>query len=338
MSKRLELIKQQSEHAAKMVQQLLANGELSGDPVIEPVLEEKIVETPSLPDEIQEQSSPVKSSKNTVSANDTEVELPSDESVVPEHQYKSAVKAMNEAQRQKSEYEKVLKDLEDQNRLYQEQIKLIELKRNVLPESSDVSTSYDLDEDEKELPKTVKIAERRASRIKDELGPKISSVEQELVNLRKEIESSKVEKMILERDAVIKQVHPDFDDVRFSDNFKTWIYGDAPSMYKGVYEGTIPFETSDVIKVFDDYKKSTGKTKQIAQSTTKKPGSAESQVKTSPSVNSEMSIQSEDTFTAKDLEALPKMIHKVKDPTQRAMLIQRAEAFIFKQQSKLKTN
>lgn len=341
MSKRLEKIKQESASADTLIQELLKKGELTNSPAVETLNE---TQTESLSQEpiSEQESTQIADTMPNSSANDTIVESAKEDGLVSESQYKSAVKAMNAAQKERAETEKLLKDIAEQNKLIQQELQLMKSNKGKDDDFSGLTNSFSDDDSdemndlENELPKTVKIAEKKALEVKTELSKQFKTVEDDLRELKKELEDAKVQKELAQRDMVIKQSHPDFDEVRFSDEFKSWIYNSAPSMYKGVYEGTIPFGVDDVIKVFDDYKISTGKPKHNSQSPIKKPGSAESKVKTNPTVTSNMAMAVEETLTEQDFLALPKMIHRLKDPAQRKALMDKADAFLLKQQKTIK--
>lgn len=329
MNRRLDRIKQDSAKADEAIAQLIASGELKGE-TPNPATLETAASTDSTPEQ------PV--ATETDSANESKE--PQAE-MVPESKYKSAVKAMNAAQKERAEFEKTLKEILEQNETIKRELEVIKnQKKEVTSEDADeLSKLFNFDNDEvtlweDEFPKTAKIAEKKASQVKQELDSNIKNVQKELADMKAEIEEKKLREQIAQRDNQIKERHPDFDDVRLSEEFKEWIYNSAPSMYKGVYEGTIPFGVDDVIKVFDDYKASTKK--QPSQPVAKKVASAEMPVKTAPTVSADMVLGNIDEFTEADFNRLSQNIHRVKDHAKRAELMKKAEAY-FQKQFKTKT-
>ena len=57
-------------------------------------------------------------------------------------------------------------------------------------------------------------------------------------------------------------------------------------------------------------------------------GSAEVGVKTPSSVVPEMGTSNETEFTSEDMQKLPYMIHRIKDPAQRKALMEKADRYI----------
>lgn len=338
MNRRLDRIKQESAKADEAIAELVAMGELSAENGQKPSANIQV------PGSIREAVSTDPETNDETVASETysanEIQEPQD-SMISESKYKSAVKAMNAAQKERAEYEKTLKDILEQNESIKRELESLKNQKQEVSnkDAYDLSELFNNNEDEvsdweTEFPKTAKIAEKKALLVRDELSNKFKTVEDQLNTLKAELDESKIRKQINERDEQIKQVHPDFDDVRLSDEFKTWIYGSAPSIYKGVYEGTIPFDVSDVIKVFDDYKATTSAKKTTVPTSAKKVASAEMPVKTSPSVSANMQLGNDEDFTEIDFMKLSSTIHRVKDPVKRAALMKQADNFFSKQFTK----
>lgn len=334
MNRRMQLIKEQSAKAGELAQQLIASGEMgSGIPLNSDSFTALQSEDTTVSGSSDVQS-PLITEQTEVkekTANETNTEVAS---VVSESQYKAAVKAMNTAQKERAETEKMLKDIAEQNRLINDELQKIKETQNTKLELGTIDNSDDVSEWENEYPKTVKIAEKKAAQIKKELKGEFKTLQDELTALKTEIEEGKIAKQMSERDSEIKKVHPDFDEVRLSDEFKNWIYSSAPTMYKGVYEGTIPFDISDVIKVVHDYKNSMNLPVNTKNLTKKTVSPAEVSVRTSPSVSSNMDLVKIDEFTEQDFMRLSTNIHKIKDPNKRAELMKRADSFFQKQFTK----
>jgi hypothetical protein len=270
-------------------------------------------------------------------------EVSGEELFIPEKQYKSAVKAMNDAQRKAAEAEKLLRQQADEHERFKLELQQIKSKMQSDFEMSQHSSSI-IDESvkdyEDELPDTVAIAKRAAQAAKQELNElfskKLSSVEEEIKRQKEEAEMFKFMEQIRLRDERVKSVHPDYDDIRLSDEFKTWVYSDAPSLYRAVYEGTVNFDDRDATKIMDDYKSYKGTLQKNNTSSRPKVGAAELAVKTPSAVISEMGNNTETEFTADDISKLPYMIHRIKDPAQRKALMERADKFMSKQLSQNK--
>ena len=222
-------------------------------PTTEPEAKEAVAE-PSQPQ--SEAVENISSATEKPAAEEVQVE----EASVSEKQYKSAVKAMNEAQRKAAETERLLKQQAEENEKFKNELLAIKQQLSQKqPEASSVSLiDQALDKWKEEYPDTVNMNRATAQAVKQEvenlLQTRLSSVEEQIRASREEQERFKILEQIRLRDERVKQVHTDYDDVRLSDEFKSWIYGDAPSIYRSVYEGSIPFDDRDAIKIMDDYK------------------------------------------------------------------------------------
>jgi hypothetical protein len=268
--------------------------------------------------------------EKTVSA-ETKPPVQEEESLVPEKQYRSAVKAMNEAQRMNAETrQKLEQEAAEKANLLKELEKYKTQKVSKKADLEDTDSYIDQLFSENNQSEESVATERNSSPFEE----RIASVEEQLQIQKEEKEIFKLQEDIRLRDERIKKHHVDYDDIRFSDDFKAWIYGDAPSLYKQVYEGTVQFDDTDAVKVLNDYKSFKSP---AAKSSKPKPGAAEVNIKSNSSVVSDMATQTEPEFTAEDINRLPYDIHKIKDPAQRKALMARADAFLSKQLTKNKT-
>lgn len=333
MNRRLERIKQDSAKADEVIAQLVAEGELTAVDGQKPSTSIEV--PPSVESAINTESEPVETPVATETSSANETQEPQD-TMIPESKYKSAVKAMNAAQKERAEFEKTLKEILEQNETFKRELESIKNQKKEVKDDDDFSELFDIKDEisewEEEFPKTAKIAEKKALVVREELNSKVKTVEEQLQEIKAELEEAKIRKQVAERDSIIKEVHADYDDVRLSDEFREWIYGSAPSIYKGVYEGTIPFEVRDVIKVLDDYKSATSSSKKTATApAVKKVAAAEMPVKTTPTVSANMQLENVETFTEADFMRLSSNIHRIKDPAKRAELMKKADAFFAKQ-------
>jgi len=331
---RRDEIKENAKRADELAKQLAAQGSLApSDGIIKgsqwtnqvPDVNAKVEETSVSAS--QKEVEPTQQ-ETTVSAESKPPVAVEEETFVPEKQYRSAVKAMNEAQRTAAE----IRRQRDEEAAQKENL-LKELERL---NSQKVSKKVEVEESDSYFDKLLgEDNQSTDSVISDEktslLEKKLLSVEEQLQAQKEERELIKAQEQIRLRDERIKKHHTDYDDIRFSDDFKAWIYGDAPSLYKQVYEGTVNFDDTDAIKVISDYK--TFKTP-AAKSSKPKVGAAEVGVKNNPSVVSEMATQTEPEFTADDIARLPYMINKIKNPAERKALLERADKFVSKQLTK----
>lgn len=341
MSKRNE-IRENAKRADELAKKLAAEGSL-----LPPNGVKTSVFTNQVPNSVAQPSSEPENSESEVqeekkteevskdmsekpSANENPAqESDSEDELVSKKQYKSAVKAMNEAQRQKAEAERIVKEREEENLRIKQELEAIK-RQNLVPKEDTTETELDETLSEFDLPDTQSMVKKGAKVVINKVNEKVSAVEQEIYDLKKALEDSKVQALVAERDKKIKEVHSDYDDVRLSDEFKSWIYSDAPSMYKKIYEGTIAFDERDAISIIDSYK-SFASPKTTKKNPTSKVGSAEVSVKTAPAVASDMGASEEDDFSADDLASLPYVINKLRDPQKRKALMERADKFISKQ-------
>lgn len=345
MSKRNE-IRENAKRADELARQLAAEGNLlpsNGvkssvftnkvpDSIAQPSAAQESEAVPATEEASKEETS-VPAGENPSANEKSAAETDSDDELVSKKQYKSAVKAMNEAQRQKAEMERLAKEREEENLRIKMELEAIK-RQNQLPKED--TTENELNDSLSEwddLPETQAAVKKGAKVVINKVNQKVSAVEQEIIDLKKALEDSKIQTAIAERDKKIKEVHADYDDVRLSDEFKMWIYGEAPSMYKRIYEGSIPFDEKDAISIVDSFK-SYSSPKGTKKNPTSKIGSAEVSVKTAPAVASDMGSTVEDDFSAEDLASLPYMINKLRDPQQRKALMEKADKFISKQMAK----
>lgn len=281
-------------------------------------------ETPSLEIEAEDIS---------LSANEPDVKA-DEEELVSNKQYRSAVKAMNEAQRKAAESQRLLDIQGEERERFKNELDSIKLA--IQSQEENQQDDYiDLDQVlspyEEEIPETTELMKKAVRTVQEnmtkEFNQKFKTVEDHVRKQKEESETFKLMEQVRLRNERVKTVHPDYDDVRLSDDFKTWVYGDAPSIYQKVYEGTIDFDETDAAKIIDDYKSFKGTTsKQVRP----KVGSAQVAVKTASSVAPDMGINQEPEFGEEDMQKLPYMIHKVKDPAQRKALMDRADRYLSK--------
>jgi len=349
MASRSEQIRANAQKADQLVKQLAAEGSLmpesgSKNSVFTNELPDPNAPTTEVQNEpvLQESEPVVESVGLNTSANEpssTDNATDSD-SASFEHRYKSAVKAMNEAQRKAAEREKEIARMEKEKDELISQLQRTPIYNPIQPLEDDSVTNLDqaLSEWESELPDTTRIVKTATEAVRKDLSrmfqEKFLTVEHQLEEQKKEKELIKMQESVRLRDERVKAVHPDYDDIRFSDDFKSWIYGDAPSIYKAVYEGKISFDDRDASKVIEDFKSFRGP---VGKSTSpkSKPGAAEVSVKTQSAVSPDMGLSTnEETFTAEDLAKLPYMINRIRDPKERKALMDRADKYMTKQLSK----
>lgn len=290
----------------------------------------------------QQEETKVDNTVTSPSANETQTVEVTEDSLVSEKQYKSAVKAMNEAQRKAAESERLLMQQAKENEKFKAELEAIKQQMNQPAQETGASlVSQALDKWKEEYPDTVNINLETANAVKQEvkqlIDSRLYSVEEQLKNSRAEQEHFKLLEQIRIRDEKVKQHHSDYDDVRLSDDFKTWVYGEAPSIYQGVYEGTIPFNDRDAVKIMNDfkaYKSSVDSNKPVVSRP--KPSAAEVSPKINAAVSSDMGQTNEPDFTAEDLQRLPYMINRIKNPAERKALMDKADRFMSRQLSKTK--
>jgi hypothetical protein len=340
MSTKMQEIRANAERANELAKQLAAEGNLLPKAGVKTSLftnmvPENIASEPVAAKEVA--SEPVKEiaveSDTQPSAKENQSETIEEERLISEKQYKSAVKAMNDAQRKAAEAEKLLREQSEQNQKFQAELQQIKSQLESETNKTEEDTSYldsILQPYAEELPDTTEVVRRATKAVKDEIDrnfrQKLMTVEQQIQQQKEEAEKIKFLERIRLRDEQVKKVHSDYDEIRMSDEFKSWIYGDAPSIYRAVYEGTIDFDEKDAEKVISDYKLF-AKPSQNSNSRPKV-GSAEVGIKTPSSVVPEMGISNEPDFTAEDMEKLPYMIHRVKDPAQRKALMEKADRYL----------
>lgn len=352
---KMQEIRENAQRADEMAKQLAAEGNLfPAEGVKSKVFTNNLPEASEAPttesvatEAVQaEPSQPVTETVSSTDNHPSAIENPSAEEVkealVSEKQYKAAVKAMNDAQRQKAEADRLLKQQAEEHEKFKAELLAIKQQIQQPSKTNNVSlVDQALSPFAEEYPDTVKMDILAANAVKEEVRNLIDSrfqnVEDQLRQSREEQERFKILEQIRLRDEKVKQVHPDYDDVRLSDDFKTWIYGEAPSLYKAVYEGAIPFDEKDAVKIVSDFKSYATPTVENKTVTSRpRPGAAEASVKTASAVVADMGINNEPEFTAEDMQRLPYMINRVKDPAQRKALMDKAQNFMTKQISKTK--
>lgn len=341
MSSKMQEIRENARRADELAKQLASEGNLlpkdgvktslftnmvpesltPSEPAAEPKAQEIV------PEPFKEVEAPQSSATENLSQQEEE------EKLISEKQYKSAVKAMNEAQRKAAEAEKLLREQAEQNERFQAELQQIKHKLQSGQEVSE-EDSFSIDEIlapySEDLPDTTEVVRRATKAIHDKMNEsfnrKLMTVEQQIQRQKEEAEKIKFIEKIRQRDEAVRQKHPDYDDIRMSDEFKTWIYGEAPSLYRAAYEGTVDFTDRDADKIISDYKVFSSPQKSVPNRP--KVGSAEVGIKTPSSVVPEMGISNEPDFTAEDMEKLPYMIHRVKDPAQRKALMEKADRYL----------
>lgn len=288
-------------------------------------------ETPEVEETVSSESN---AEDISLSANEPNVKAEEEEELVSSKQYKSAVKAMNEAQRKAAEAEKLLAEQAQERERYRQELENIKL-RIQSQEEDQQDDSIDLDQVlspyEEEIPETTELMKKAVRTVEEkmtkEFNQKFKTVEDHVRKQREEAENFKLLEQVRLRNERVKLVHPDYDDIRLSDEFKTWVYGEAPSIYQKVYEGTVDFDDSDAAKIIDDFKSFKGVTNKQPRP---KVGSAQMAVKTASSVAPDMGINQEPEFSEEDIQKLPYMIHRVKDPAQRKALMEKADRYLTK--------
>jgi len=340
MSTKLQEIRANAERANELAKQLASEGGLfpesgSKSSMFSNMIPEAKPSEPVAATELVSESVPETEVvvDTTSSAKENLSETIEEEKLISEKQYKSAVKAMNDAQRKAADSERQLKERAEENERFKLELQRIksQVESGVEANSSDdnyldkVLAPY-----ADELPETTQIIKQATRAVRDEMSrafnEKLMTVDQRINVQQEEAQRIKVLEGIRLRDERVRLQHKDYDEIRFSDEFKTWIYGEAPSMYRAVYEGTVSFDDKDASKVIDDFKKFAMPTKEEVKRP--KIGSAEVGVKTPSSVVPEMGTSNETEFTSEDMQKLPYMIHRIKDPAQRKALMEKADRYI----------
>lgn len=218
--------------------------------------------------ELLPESDPVKPSGPVAEEPKVEAEVPTeaqpepvkpDPKIVEEDKYKSAVKAMNEAQREAADLRKSQKDQADKHTELEARLNAVIEERK-----KDAAKVHPADDLERDLPDVVEISERKANRVQEVLDPRITKLEKQLDEFNAERKKSSEERAsVLMREEVLK-AHSDFDTVVNSEEMNAWINSEAPPIYKSIYEGGIPFTAKDVIQVVNHYKSTLAPTKVVS--------------------------------------------------------------------------
>jgi len=340
MSTKLQEIRANAERANELAKQLASEGGLfpesgSKSSMFSNMIPEAKSSEPVAATELESESvaKPEVVMDTTSSAKENLSETNEEEKLISEKQYKSAVKAMNEAQRKAADSERLLQERAAEHDRFKLELQQIKSQLESEANKTEEDTSYIdsiLEPYAEELPDTTEVVRRATKAIKQEMdrsfNQKLMNVESQIRKQQEDADQIKFLEKIRLRDQMVKQTHSDYDEIRLSDEFKTWIYGEAPSMYRAVYEGTVEFNDRDADKIITDYKLFA----RPQQNSNSRPkiGSAEVGVKTPSSVVPEMGTSNETEFTSEDMQKLPYMIHRIKDPAQRKALMEKADRYI----------
>lgn len=285
----------------------------------EPVADESAQAEPNQPEE-----QPAESPSETVSM----------------EQYKAAVRAMNESQKAAAEARKAFQ-LEVAK--LKEEWESLKPKQNAPAFESHAQPEEDFPEGfedllspeyAEEMPETARLIRGIADRLLKANEKKYSKLEAEIAKFKQAEEDAKRMSEIQSRDAEIQKVHPDYYDVVNSDDFKTWVLGDAPTVFRQIYEGTIPFTAADGAFVLSTYKQAklpTAPPKPVVRPQAKPTKAAEQGVNTRSTVTSTTPVADsnrEDELTIDELNNLPQLVAKAKNWKEREEIMKRAETTI----------
>ncbi len=194
------------------------------------------------------------------------------EPVVEEKKYKDAVKAMNEAQREAAELRKAQKAQEER------QAELEKRLNEILAQKVEPPKPEPEDELESDLPDVVKIAEKKARKVRDEVLSQLEEIKrrQEALEKVRQEEADKQAGLTIIQE--VTKRHPDYHEVVNSDGLRGWLESEAPPIYRSIYEGKVPATAADISAVLDHYKSTLAPPKVVAD----KPSDKKAPVNTPP--------------------------------------------------------
>jgi hypothetical protein len=141
--------------------------------------------------------------------------------------------------------------MQDKEKEWDEKFKTFERrleKESIIPPKSD----EDIEEWAKEYPDVAGIVETIAAKKAQEMFSKAEARMQEFDKIQTEAERTKAE-------SVIRKSHEDFDDLRASDEFHTWVDEQPKWVQDALYENSD--DPASVVRVIDLYKVDKGLTK-----------------------------------------------------------------------------
>ena len=151
----------------------------------------------------------------------------------------------------KKRYGDLRRHMQDKEKEWDEKFKTFEKrleKESIIPPKSD----EDIEEWSKEYPDVAGIVETIAAKKAQEMFSKAEARMQEFDKIQTEAERTKAE-------SVIRKSHEDFDDLRASDEFHTWVDEQPKWVQDALYENSD--DPASVVRVIDLYKVDKGLTK-----------------------------------------------------------------------------
>ena len=151
----------------------------------------------------------------------------------------------------KKRYGDLRRHMQDKEKEWDEKFKTFERrleKESIIPPKSD----EDIEEWSKEYPDVAGIVETIAAKKAQEMFSKAEARMQEFDKIQTEAERTKAE-------TVIRKSHEDFDDLRASDEFHTWVDEQPKWVQDALYENSD--DPASVVRVIDLYKVDKGLTK-----------------------------------------------------------------------------
>ena len=151
----------------------------------------------------------------------------------------------------KKRYGDLRRHMQDKEKEWDEKFKTFEKrleKESIIPPKSD----EDIEEWAKEYPDVAGIVETIAAKKAQEMFSKAEARMQEFDKIQTEAERTKAE-------SVIRKSHEDFDDLRASDEFHTWVDEQPKWVQDALYENSD--DPASVVRVIDLYKVDKGLTK-----------------------------------------------------------------------------
>ena len=151
----------------------------------------------------------------------------------------------------KKRYGDLRRHMQDKEKEWDEKFKTFEKrleKESIIPPKSD----EDIEEWAKEYPDVAGIVETIAAKKAQEMFSKAEARMQEFDKIQTEAERTKAE-------SVIRKSHEDFDDLRASEEFHTWVEEQPKWVQDALYENSD--DPASVVRVIDLYKVDKGLTK-----------------------------------------------------------------------------
>ena len=151
----------------------------------------------------------------------------------------------------KKRYGDLRRHMQDKEKEWDEKFKTFEKrleKESIIPPKSD----EDIEEWAKEYPDVAGIVETIAAKKAQEMFSKAEARMQEFDKIQTEAERTKAE-------TIIRKSHEDFDDLRASDEFHTWVDEQPKWVQDALYENSD--DPASVVRVIDLYKVDKGLTK-----------------------------------------------------------------------------